>query len=58
MKTERSDVISSPALRDLAERFWAFRCHEEPLMAIQAAKKTADTVLFREAPQDYERRFA
>jgi len=45
------------ALRNLAQRFWDFQCHEFPLLAIQASRATADAVLFREAPEDYERRF-
>ena len=45
------------ALEELATRFWEFQCHEYPLLAIQAGRKTADAVLLREAPQDFERRF-
>jgi uncharacterized protein (DUF885 family) len=58
MSTERSKVLPSQDLADLAQRFWVFRCHEEPLLAIQAGERTADAMLFREGPQDYERRFA
>jgi uncharacterized protein (DUF885 family) len=49
---------SAGALRELAQRFWEFQCHEFPLRAIQAGRKTSDSVLLREAPEDFERRFA
>jgi hypothetical protein len=49
---------ATDALRKLAQRFWDFQCHEFPLLAIQAGRATADAVLFREAPEDYDRRFA
>ena len=58
MIANNSDIASSVALRDLAERVWAFRCYEEPLVSIQAGEETVDAVLFREGPQDFERRFA
>jgi uncharacterized protein (DUF885 family) len=45
------------SLGKLATRFWEFQCHEYPLLAIQAGLKTADAVLLREAPEDFERRF-
>lgn len=48
----------SNRLADVAKRFWKFRCYEEPLLAIQAGDKTVDAVLFREGPEDFERRFA
>jgi len=44
------------ALGELAQRFWEFQCHEFPLLAVQAGRNTADTVLLREAPEDFERR--
>jgi uncharacterized protein (DUF885 family) len=44
------------ALGELAQRFWEFQCHEFPLLAVQAGRTTADTVLLREAPEDFERR--
>jgi uncharacterized protein (DUF885 family) len=44
------------ALGEVARRFWEFQCHEFPLLAIQAGRKTADAVLLREAPEDFERR--
>ncbi|TDP61236.1 DUF885 domain-containing protein [Roseateles toxinivorans] len=43
-------------IKALAERFWAWQCHEFPLTAFIAGVKTTDPVLFREAPQDHERR--
>lgn len=46
----------SRALAHLAQRFWEFQCHEFPRLAIQAGRKTSDAVLFREAPEDFERR--
>jgi uncharacterized protein (DUF885 family) len=49
---------SASALRELAQRFWEFQCHEFPLLAVQAGRKTRDSVLLREAPEDFERRFA
>jgi uncharacterized protein (DUF885 family) len=48
---------SATALRQLAQHFWEFQCHEFPLRAIQAGRKTSDSVLLREAPEDFERRF-
>ncbi|MFL6601925.1 MAG: DUF885 domain-containing protein [Steroidobacteraceae bacterium] len=56
MSAVGSEGDSSVALANLAQRFWAFRCYEEPLLAIQAGRNTADTVLFREGPEDFERR--
>ena len=56
----RSLLMSDPAddaLHALAKRFWDFQCHEFPLRAIQAGRATGDAVLFREAPEDFERRF-
>jgi uncharacterized protein (DUF885 family) len=48
---------SASALRQLAQHFWEFQCHEFPLRAIQAGRKTSDSILLREAPEDFERRF-
>jgi uncharacterized protein (DUF885 family) len=48
---------AADSLRELAARFWEFQCYEYPLLAIQAGRKTADAVLLREAPEDFERRF-
>ena len=47
----------SGALAELARRFWEFQCHEFPLLAVQAGRKTADAVLLRAAPEDFERRY-
>lgn len=44
------------ALARLAERYWEFCCYELPFSAILAGEDTADAVLFREAPADYDRR--
>ncbi len=49
---------TTDSLRQLAQRFWDFQCHEFPLRTIQAGGATVDAVLFREAPEDFERRFA
>jgi len=57
MNAANMTAVSSSALADLAQRFWAFRCDEEPYGAIQAGEKPTHAVLFREAPQDFERRF-
>src|ERR1700684_4369559 len=46
----------SGALAALARRFWDFQCHEFPLLAVRAGRKTADAVVLREAPEDFERR--
>ena len=50
--------MTNQALRDLAERYWAFQCEESPLDAWQAGVKTDAEVMLREAPEDYERRAA
>jgi uncharacterized protein (DUF885 family) len=46
----------SLSLAELAQQFWAFRCYEEPVLAIQAGERLADAALFRDGPHDYERR--
>lgn len=46
----------SDRLDRLAEGYWRFRCHEEPLYAVLAGEDTPDAVLFREAPEDHDRR--
>lgn len=43
-------------LRSLADRYWAFQCHEQPLHAILAGETRSDPVLFREGPADHDRR--
>ncbi|WP_077034982.1 DUF885 family protein [Pelomonas sp. KK5] len=40
----------------LAERFWAWQCREFPLTGFIAGVRTEDPVMFREAPEDHERR--
>jgi len=40
----------------LAERFWAWQCREFPLTGFIAGMKTDDPVMFREAPEDHDRR--
>jgi uncharacterized protein (DUF885 family) len=50
--------MSNARLAELAARYWAFRCEEFPLEAIQAGAPTDATILLREAPADYERRAA
>jgi uncharacterized protein (DUF885 family) len=46
------------ALAELANRFWQFECRQWPLTAALAGKITDDSVLFREAASDHDRRFA
>ncbi|MEM9530981.1 MAG: DUF885 domain-containing protein [Pseudomonadota bacterium] len=43
-------------LEALAQRYWAFECFESPFSAILAGQATDDAVLFRESPQDHDRR--
>jgi uncharacterized protein (DUF885 family) len=50
-------VPHAAALADLAARHWHFLCHELPLTAVLAGESTPDSVLFRESPADYERRY-
>ncbi len=45
------------ALVDLANRFWQFECHQWPLTAALAGEIQDDTVLFREAASDHDRRY-
>ena len=47
---------SSGALAALAERYWRMLCREFPTTAIAAGEATDDDVLFRESPDDYDRR--
>jgi len=50
--------MTSQALHNLAERYWAFQCEESPLDAWQAGVKIDAEVMLREAPEDHERRAA
>ena len=47
---------ASQALAALAERYWAFECHELPLSAALAGQKLQDPMLFRESAADHQRR--
>ena len=40
----------------LAERFWQFQRHEFPLTALLAGQPNDDPTMWREAPQDFDRR--
>lgn len=53
---EQTDQTASPALTALAERYWAFECHELPLSAVLAGQTLPDAVLFRESAADHQRR--
>ncbi|MEQ8404963.1 MAG: DUF885 domain-containing protein [Oceanicaulis sp.] len=44
------------ALRDLADRYWAFERREYPLNAMIAGQPTEDEVVFRESEEDYARK--
>jgi uncharacterized protein (DUF885 family) len=44
------------ALHALAERFWQFQRFEFPLTALLAGQPNDDPTMFREAPQDFDRR--
>lgn len=46
----------SEALQALAERFWQFQRFEFPLTALLAGQPNDDPTMFREAPQDFDRR--
>jgi uncharacterized protein (DUF885 family) len=50
--------MTTEALHDLADRFWAFQCVEFPIDAVQAGVNTDADVLLRLAPEDFERRAA
>jgi uncharacterized protein (DUF885 family) len=43
-------------LARLAERFWQFQRHEFPLTAFMAGQPNDDPTMFREGPDDHERR--
>ena len=43
-------------LQKLASRYWDFECQEFPFAAVLAGEDTGDAVLFRESPDDYERK--
>jgi uncharacterized protein (DUF885 family) len=49
-------VSDAAALHGLAERFWQFQRHEFPLTALLAGQPNDDPTMFREAPQDFDRR--
>ncbi len=49
---------SAAALASAADAYWRFLCHEFPLTAILAGEANDDPALFREAPEDHERRRA
>lgn len=44
------------ALKLLTERYWAFESFESPFSALLAGEKLDDPTLFREAPEDYDRK--
>lgn len=52
-------MIAEPAtarIGELADRYWAFLCHELPLTAALADEPTPEAALFRESPADHDRR--
>jgi uncharacterized protein (DUF885 family) len=51
MTTRGSQLLSK-----LSDKFWAWQCHEFPILAIRAGVDTPDDVLMRETPGDYKRR--
>ena len=53
---EQTRQIAPQALAALAERYWAFECHELPLSAVLAGQTLHDAVLFRESAADHQRR--
>jgi uncharacterized protein (DUF885 family) len=53
---EQTDQTAPQALAALAERYWAFECHELPLSAVLAGQALPDAVLFRESAADHQRR--
>ena len=49
--------VQDDGIGALADRFWAWQCREFPLTAVIAgAGSEDDPVMFRESPQDHERR--
>ncbi|MFN9448141.1 MAG: DUF885 domain-containing protein [Rubrivivax sp.] len=54
--TVQAQPTAHQALATLAERYWAFECHELPLSAVLAGQTLDDAVLFRESAADHERR--
>jgi uncharacterized protein (DUF885 family) len=53
---EQTRQIAPQALAALAERYWAFECHELPLSAVLAGQALNDAMLFRESAADHQRR--
>ena len=53
---EQTRQIAPQALAALAERYWAFECHELPLSAVLAGQTLHDAMLFRESAADHQRR--
>jgi len=53
---DQTQQIAPQALAALAERYWAFECHELPLSAVLAGQTLQDAVLFRESAADHQRR--
>jgi uncharacterized protein (DUF885 family) len=53
---DQTQQIAPQALAALAERYWAFECHELPLSAVLAGQTLQDAVLFRESAADHRRR--
>jgi uncharacterized protein (DUF885 family) len=51
-------VTARAKLADLAERYWRFECAESPFSAVLAGAPTEAVKLFREAEEDYARRYA
>ena len=54
-----TDLAPEQARLDaLAKRYWAFECEEFPLSALLAGEELDHPVLFRESPEDYDRKNA
>lgn len=51
-------MSASEKLADLAARYWQFECAEAPFAAFLAGQLGEERILFREAPADYDRRYA
>lgn len=51
-----SDIAATNALALLSERYWRWLCREFPLTAFMAGAGNDDPVMFREAPEDFDRR--
>lgn len=47
---------AAKSLKALADKYWAFECFESPFGALLAGEELTDPALFRESPDDYDRK--